>query len=798
MTLRRFFVFFCLAVCLVDHVSADNTYPRKVVMEEGTGTWCGWCVRGIEASDRLKKEYPDNFIAIGVHYRDDMSEADNYGILLEKFSTYPNSYINRTTQIDPTYVAVKRIIEAEKDNAVAKITAKAQYATYNGTSVMVETESTFGFSDPDGSRYSIAYVLVEDNVGPYTQKNSYSDPSAGHTEDIMDEWVHKESKVDILFNDVARGIYGGYTGTENSMPVSITEGETYTSQYTFTLPKNIIQDRRNLRIITLLLDTKSGEILNADQTTIDGEIVSGKPYAVISDDKTTLTFYYDYEKESRGGMGIQPFTLFTSTPWHSYCGTITTVVFNSSFAACPDITSTAYWFDDCSQLTTIEGIENLNTSEVTNMSVMFSGCNSLTSLDLHSLNTAKVTDMACMFYDCSSLESIVLPQDLVSIGESAFRECRSLKTITLPDAVQSIGTEAFFDCVNLSEVSLNEGLRSIGDEAFNYCGKISELVFPLSLEQMGSKAFYFSDYGVQHVYVKWKENPFVGSGDEIEISSFSDVILHVPVGTKTLYESVQPWKNFSLMVEMVEPSDDPNIINFADDIVRELCLAVWDTDGNQYLSKQEAAAVTDLGEVFMGNQVIRTFDELKFFTGLTSIPSMAFKGCQKLISVTLPNQVESIGNSAFANCRRMTSIIIPNSVTTIDDYAFEHCYDLSSVTFGSMVKNIGRCCFDYCSSLTSVYAWNAVPPSINERTFSNRANATLYIPSGCAAAYTKEDYYRNYWKEFGQIQEIGVTNIVNHILDRIPEGFDVRSVDVNCDGKVNIADVISLVKIVLP
>ena len=83
------------------------------------------------------------------------------------------------------------------------------------------------------------------------------------------------------------------------------------------------------------------------------------------------------------------------------------VVFDKSFK---DVrpTSCCSWFDGFLNLTTIEGIENLNTEEVTNMSCMFNGCSGLTSLDLSSFNTAKVVDMSCMFSGCYGLASLDL------------------------------------------------------------------------------------------------------------------------------------------------------------------------------------------------------------------------------------------------------------------------------------------------------------------------------------------------------------------------------------------------------
>ena len=67
-------------------------------------------------------------------------------------------------------------------------------------------------------------------------------------------------------------------------------------------------------------------------------------------------------------------------------------------------------------------------------------------------------------------------------------------------------------------------------------------------------------------------------------------------------------------------------ITFADANVKALCVANWDTDNDGELSMEEAAAVTTLGTVFKGKTNITTFDELRYFTGVTTIGEYAFSG----------------------------------------------------------------------------------------------------------------------------------------------------------------------------
>lgn len=231
-------------------------FPRKVVMEEATGTWCGWCPRGIAGIKTMSERYPDNFIAIAIHDDEYMLPTESYYPFLNLVSAFPSSQINRSFWQDPSPFN----IDGMKDSGEAMIKADAGF-TDDGK-VEVSTETTFGFSD-NGTEYRIAYVVVEDNVGPYYQANYYSSESP---DGLMDWWTQQDSYVQTAFDEVARAIYD-YNGVPGQLPQEITEGEVYKCKYTLVLPNNV-QNVENVKIVTLLLDNSTGEILNADRTVI--------------------------------------------------------------------------------------------------------------------------------------------------------------------------------------------------------------------------------------------------------------------------------------------------------------------------------------------------------------------------------------------------------------------------------------------------------------------------------------------------------------------------------------------------
>ena len=213
------------------------------------------------------------------------------------------------------------------------------------------------------------------------------------------------------------------------------------------------------------------------------------------------------------------------------------------------------------------------------------------------------------------------------------------------------------------------------------------------------------------------------------------------------------------------------VIDFADANVKALCVANWDTDGDGELNRGEAEAVTSLGYVFMSKTTITSFDELRYFTGLTSIGNYVFSGCSGLTSVTIPSTVTSIGNGAFGSCTGLTSITIPRYVTSINLTAFANCSGLTSITveqgntyydsrdncnaiiestnnrliagckttiIPNTVTYISGSAFYGCSGLTSVTIPNSVT-GINEGAFDDCLGLTSIIVEGGNTKYDSRD-----------------------------------------------------------
>ncbi|MBR6980847.1 MAG: leucine-rich repeat protein [Prevotella sp.] len=436
-------------------------------------------------------------------------------------------------------------------------------------------------------------------------------------------------------------------------------------------------------------------------------------------------------------------------------------------------------------------------------------------------------------------QNTVIPQSTESIGDYAFYGCSYKPSVVIPPKVTEIGNYAFTYCKNICRVELPEGLKTIGEEAFYNLHELTTMILPSTVTAVGKSAFYGCN-NLASVEAR------MATPINIETATFTSqniATLYVPQGSASRYQSADGWKKFKKIVEGSIPHRD--IIDFADMDVKKICINHWDKDGDRELTKEEAAAVKDLGSAFRQYSPReveeegeynpyhpRSFDELQYFTGLTSIGNSAFYYsdslrhvtlppqvqtigdeafymCEKLQAIDLPDGVTKIGNWAFCGCKSLTSLAIPEGVKVIDWEAFEYCSGLVSVSLPESLTSLGEYAFYDCNALTDVVVKRSEPLPIDKWTFSNYANATLYVPTGSRSAYMAAEN----WKLFGKIVELSgvlgdvnndgqvnitdVTFLVNHVLGNAGEGFIIGIADINEDRQINVTDVTALVNIVL-
>jgi surface protein len=257
-------------------------------------------------------------------------------------------------------------------------------------------------------------------------------------------------------------------------------------------------------------------------------------YAEFDKGTGTLTFRRGLSKPK----GAYALNVEASDPgWLTHKDEIKEVVFDASFADARP-TSCYKWFWYCTNLATIEGIENLNTENVTNMGVMFCGCQNLSSLDLTNFNTGNVTNMSGMFGYCYGLTSLDLTSfntaNVTDMGQM-FVACNGLASLDLTSFntanVMNMG-HMFWGCNGLTSLDLtsfNTANVTYMDFMFNNCSTLTTIYasekFVTSKVQAGENMFSacrslkdYRDSKTAHKYANYKTGYFcklVGkNGDE--------------------------------------------------------------------------------------------------------------------------------------------------------------------------------------------------------------------------------------------------------------------------------------------
>ena len=205
-------------------------------------------------------------------------------------------------------------------------------------------------------------------------------------------------------------------------------------------------------------------------------------------------------------------------------------------------------------------------------------------------------------------------------------------------------------------------------------------------------------------------------------------ITAVKAGSSIITVTTEDGNKSAICEVTVLQDDKSDAIAFADDIMKELCITAFDTNGDGELSYAEAAAVTDLSQMKLTKKTFKSFDEFQYFTGVTSIPDRYFREIG-IKSIILPRSLKSIGVRAFDGCSSLSSITIPESVTSIGSSAFEGCSSLQSITLPESVTSIGDRAFLGCSSLKKVYIKSQDCPSLSNYCFDNNApSRKIYVP----------------------------------------------------------------------
>ena len=311
-------------------VVALNSIPvHRTLMEEYTGTWCGWCIRGFVGLEKLAELYPDDFVCVSFHNGDPMEiiSSDDYPwneTVLGEFPGFPSAAMDRMSEIDPFWglnYGVKPmgvadgLAERAKEFGHATIDMETSFDTDNDI-VTVNTSVVFPYDveDEGEEKFALEYLLLADGLtgegSSWTQSNYYSENYDEACDELMPFIEAGESVQGLVYNDVVVMV-SEIGGIEGSIPAGITADEVIKHTYTFSLAEAlntsgeyVIQDKNKLRVVALLVNLETGEVCNAQKVKVGENTGINTLTADMNNIRSIDYFDLSGRKVSRAQQGV--------------------------------------------------------------------------------------------------------------------------------------------------------------------------------------------------------------------------------------------------------------------------------------------------------------------------------------------------------------------------------------------------------------------------------------------------------------------------------------------------------------
>lgn len=267
---------------------------KRALLEEYTGTWCGYCPRGFVGLEHMNELYGNDFVCVSYHNGDPMEFTSSFPSDVQGF---PDAWLDRSHETDAycgdNYDGHFNIDDAYAERnklfAPADLVSRAYFTDANQSTVEVKTSVTFAANNSDNP-YELAYILTADglseagdtcNQSSWDQSNNYSGDGS-YPDDDMKLFVNGGKTVSgLTFNFVACG-WSGSSYIDGSLPSSVVAMEPVDYTYTFDLSNSvntskipIIQDKSKLHVLTLLIDKTTGVVVNALKSKVYSDEATG-------------------------------------------------------------------------------------------------------------------------------------------------------------------------------------------------------------------------------------------------------------------------------------------------------------------------------------------------------------------------------------------------------------------------------------------------------------------------------------------------------------------------------------------
>ena len=448
-------------------------------------------------------------------------------------------------------------------------------------------------------------------------------------------------------------------------------------------------------------------------------------YAVFDEATNTLTFKHDTNKPTGAfalNEGYNAPGWYKSNGYVSNANTIEKVVFDASFANARP-TSCCKWFFGCTDLTTIEGIEYLNTENVTEMSGMFCGCKALTMLDVSKFDTKNVQSMSSMFWGCHALTTLDISNfDTQNVTEMSgmFDGCSALTTIYASDKFVTTACKydynMFKGCTNLvGAVPYDE--YKIGKEMANYTtGYFTDIASKIA------ESYAVFDKATNTLTFKHDTNKPAGA-----------FALNEGENTPGWYKPNDDGSNANIIKKVIF---DASFANARPTSCYKWfcgCQDLTNIEGIEYLNTEN---VTNMNGMFYACLALTTLDIANFDTKNVTNMSHMFNGCYTLTTLDVSNfDTQKVTNMSgmFWNCAALTTLDVSHfdtqNVTDMDGM-FCNCYALTTLDVSNFdTKNVTNMngMFSSCYALNTLDIANFDTQNVTDMN---------YMFNGCRALTT--------------------------------------------------------------
>ena len=423
-------------------------------------------------------------------------------------------------------------------------------------------------------------------------------------------------------------------------------------------------------------------------------------YAVFDKATNTLTFKHDTNKPTGAfalNEGYNAPGWYKSNGYVSNANTIEKVVFDASFANARP-TSCCKWFFGCTDLTTIEGIEYLNTENVTEMSGMFCGCKALTMLDVSKFDTKNVQSMSSMFWGCHALTTLDISNfDTQNVTEMSgmFDGCSALTTIYASDKFVTTACKydynMFKGCTNLvGAVPYDE--YKIGKEMANYTtGYFTDIASKIA------ESYVVFDEATNTLTFKHDTNKPAGA-----------FALNEGDNAPGWYKPNADGDNTNIIKKVVFDASFANARPTSCCEWFNGCTDLTTIEGIEYLNTEN---VTDMSGMFWGCYALTTLDVSHFDTQNVTNMYYMFSDCSALTTLDVSNfntQNVTYMSGMLYDCRALTTLDVSNfntqNVTDMSGMLYD-CRALTTLDVSNFnTQNVTNMYYMFfnCSAITTL------------------------------------------------------------------------------------------------